>query len=75
MRLLNSCPLSLWSLQGAVTASELCQYRLEVLLALTEEEGNQMIGKLVGADRAESSEVFWEGSTDLGLEYDENGEL
>ena len=29
--------LSLWSLQGAVTANELGQYRLEVLLALTQE--------------------------------------
>ena len=68
-------PLSLWSLQGAVTANELGQYRLEVSLALTEEEGNQMIGELAGADRAESPEVFWEGRTDLGLEYDNNGEL
>ena len=32
--------LSLWSLQGAVTANEFGQYRLEVSLALTEEEGN-----------------------------------
>ena len=38
--LLPCCPLSLWSLQGAVTANELGQYRLEVSLALTEEEGD-----------------------------------
>ena len=73
--LLPHHPLSLWSLQGAVTANELGQYHLEVLLALTEEEGDQMIGELAGADRAESPEVFWEGSTDLGPEYDNNGEL
>ena len=73
--LLPRCPLSLWSLQGAVTANELGQYRLEVSLALTEEEGDQMIGKLAGADRAESPEVFWESSMELGLEYDDNGEL
>ena len=73
--LLTCCPLSLWSLQGTVTANELGQYHLEVLLALTEKEGNQMIGELAGADRAESPEVFWEGTTDLGLEYDDNGEL
>ena len=73
--LLPRRPLSLWSLQGAVTANELGQYRLEVSLALTEEEGDQMIGELAGIDRAESPEVFWEGSTDLGPEYDDNGEL
>ena len=58
-----------------MTANELGQYCLEVSLSLTEEEGNQMISKLVGVDRVDSPEVFWEGSTDLGLEYDENGEL
>ena len=67
--------LSLWSLQGTVTANEFRQYRLEVSLALTEEEGNQMLGELTGADRAESLEVFWEGSTDLGPEYDDNVEV
>ena len=56
--LLPHRPLSLWSLQGAVTANELGQYRLKVLLALTEEEGDRMIGELVGANRAESPEVF-----------------
>ena len=34
-----------------------------------------MLGKLTGADKVESPEVFWEGSTDLGLEYDDNLEL
>ena len=63
--LLPHCPLFLWSLQGAVTANEFGQYHLEVSLALTEEEGNQMLGELAGRDRAESPEVFWEGSTDL----------
>ena len=58
-----------------MTANEFRQYCLEVLLALTDEEGNQMLGKLAGADRAESEEVFWEGSTNLGLEYDNNVEL
>ena len=58
-----------------MTANEFGQYHLEVSLALTEEEGNRMIGELAGADRAESLEVFWEGSTDLGPEYDENLEL
>ena len=67
--------LSLWSLQGTVIANEFGQYRLEVSLALTQEEGDQMIGKLAGADRAESPEVFWEGSTDLGPEYDDNGDV
>ena len=51
------------------------QYHLEVSLALTEEEGNQMIGELAGRDRAESLEVFWEGSMDLGPEYDDNLEV
>ena len=73
--LLPRRPSSLWSPQGAVTANEFGQYCLEVSLALTEEEGNQMIGELAGRDRAESPEVFWEGSTDLGPEYDDNGEL
>ena len=68
-------PLSLWSLQGTVTAIEFGQYHLEVSLALTKEEDNQMLGKLAGADRAESLEVFWEGSMDLGPEYDNNVEL
>ena len=67
--------LSLWSLLCEVTANEFGQYHLEVLLALTEEEGNQMLGKLAGPDRAESLEVFWEGSTELGPEYDDNLEL
>ena len=58
-----------------MTTNEFGHYRLEVSLALTEEEGNQMIGKLAGMDRAESPEVFWEGSTDLGLEYDDNEEV
>ena len=73
--LLPHCLLSLWSLQGAVTANEFGQYRLEVSLALTQEEGNWMIGELVGRDRAESPEIFWDGSTDLGPEYDNNGEV
>ena len=34
-----------------------------------------MIGELAGADREESPEVFWEGNTDLGPEYDNNGEV
>ena len=67
--------LSLWLLQGAVTANEFGQYRLEVLLALTQEEGDRMIGELVGRDRPESPEIFWDDSTDLGLEYDDNGEV
>ena len=73
--LLPCHPLSLWSLQCTVTANEFGQYHLEVSLALTEEEGDQMIGKLAGRDRAESPEVFWEGSTDLGPEYDDNSEV
>ena len=68
-------PLSLWSLQSAATANEFGQYRLEVLLALTEEEGDQFLGELAGADRAESPEVFWDGSTDIGPEYDDNTEV
>ena len=73
--LLPHRPLSLWSLQGVVTANELGQYHLEVSLALTEEEGNQFLGELAGADRAESLEVFCNGSTDIGLEYDDNVEV
>ena len=73
--LLPCHPLSLWFLQGAVTANEFGQYCLEVLLALTEEEGDQMIGELAGVDRVESPEVFWEGSTELGPEYDNNMEV
>ena len=73
--LLPHCPLSLWSLQGAVTANELGQYCLEVSLALTQEEGDQMLSKLAGRDRAESPEVFWDGSTDIGPEYDDNAEV
>ena len=73
--LLPHHPLSLWSLRGAVTADEFGQYHLEVSVALTKEEGNRMIGKLVGRDRVESPEVFWESSTDLGPEYDDNGDV
>ena len=73
--LLPRRPLSLWSLQGAVIANELGQYRLEVSLALTQEEGNQMLPELVGRDRAESPEVFWDGSTDIGAEYNDNWEV
>ena len=70
--LLPRRPLFLWSLQGAVIANELGQYRLEVSLALTQEEGDQMLSELVGRDRAESPEVFWDDSTDVDLEYDNN---
>ena len=73
--LLPRCPLSLWSLQGTVIANELGQYCLEVSLALTQEEGNQMLSELVGRDRAESPEVFWDGNTDVGPEYDDNWEV
>ena len=73
--LLPHCPLSLWSLQGAVIANELGQYRLEISLALTQEQGNQMLSELVGRDRAESPEVFWDSNTDIGLEYDDNWEV
>ena len=73
--LLPHRPLSLWSLQGAVIANELGQYCLEVLLGLTQEEGNQMLSELVGRDRVESPEVFWDGSTNIGLEYDDNVEV
>ena len=47
-------------------ANEFGQYRLEVSLALTQEEGDQMLSELVGRERVESPEVFWEGSTDIG---------
>ena len=67
--------LSLWSLQGAVIANEFGQYHLEVSLALTKEEGDQMLSELAGRDRAESPEVFWEGDTDIGPEYDDNAEV
>ena len=70
--LLPRRPLSLWSLQGAVIANELGQYCLEVLLALTQEEGDQMLSELVGRDRAESLEVFWDSSTEVDLEYGDN---
>ena len=73
--LLPCCPLSLWSLQGAVIANDLGQYRLEVSLALTQEEGDQMLSELAGRDRAESPEVFWDGNTDIGPEYDDNEEV
>ena len=53
--LLPHRPLSLWSLQSAVTANEFGQYHLEVSLALTEEEGDQFLGELAGADRVEYS--------------------
>ena len=39
--LLPRCPLSLWSLQGAVIANELGQYRLEVSLAPTQDTSDQ----------------------------------
>ena len=58
-----------------MTANEFGQYRLEVSLALTKEEGDQMLGELVGRDRVESPEVFWDGETDIGLEYDDNMEV
>ena len=73
--LLPRHPLSLWSLQDAVTANEFGLYRFEVSLALTEEEGDQMLGELAGRDRVESPEVFWEGSTNLSPEYDDNVEV
>ena len=73
--LLPHCLLSLWSLQGAVTANEFGQYRLEVSLALTQEEDDQMLSELAGRDRAESPEVFWDGNTDIGPEYDDNSEV
>ena len=66
---------SLWLLQGTVTANELGQYHLEVSLALTQEEGDQMLSELAGRDRVESPEVFWDGSMDIGLEYDDNAEV
>ena len=44
-------------------------------MALTEEEGDQMLGELAGRDRAESPEVFWDGETDIGPEYDDNLEV
>ena len=31
-----------------------------------------MLGELAGRDRAESPEVFWDGETDIGPEYDAN---
>ena len=73
--LLPRRPLSLWSIQGTVIANELGQYRLKVLLALTQEEGDQMLSELAGRDRAESPEVFWDGNTDIGPEYDDNEEV
>ena len=73
--LLPYCPLSLWSLQGAVITNELGQYRLEVSLGLTQEEGDEMLSELAGRDRAESPEVFWDGSTNIGPEYDDNAEV
>ena len=34
-----------------------------------------MLSELAGRDRAESPEVFWDGSTDIGPEYDDNAEV
>ena len=56
-------------------ANELGQYRLEVSLALTQEEGDQMLSELADRDRGESPEVFWDGDTDIGQEYDDNAEV
>ena len=56
-------------------ANDLRQYCLEVSLALTQEEGDQMLSELVGRDRVESPDVFWDVSTDIGPEYNDNWEV
>ena len=66
--------------QGRLVANPLGQYRLELSVELTEEEGDRMLHQLagLGVDRAETPPGFdhlyidWEGGTDLGPEYDEN---
>ena len=42
---------------------------------MTQKEGDQMLSKLVGRNRAESPEVFWDDNTDIGPEYDDNAEV
>ena len=68
--LLPHHPLSLWSLQGAVIANELGQYRLEVSLALTQEESDQMLSELAGRDRAESPDTGGRGGITQGVSFE-----
>ena len=67
--------LSLWSLQGAVSANEFGQYHLGASVALTKEEGVRTVHEFAGLDRVESPEWYWDGDTELGPEYDENVDI
>ena len=47
--------LSLWSMQGLISADSFSCYRLELFVDLTEEEDDRMVHQLAGlGDRAES---------------------
>ena len=71
-------PLSIWSMRGSVVADQFGRYSLELVVSLTQEEGDRMVHQLAGIDRAESPPGYdhlyndWEGGTDLGPEYEEN---
>ena len=66
--------LSLWSIQGLISADSFGHYRLELSVDLTEEEGDRMVHQLAGlGNRAESppGSEYWERDGELGTEYNE----
>ena len=46
-RLIDQAP-TFWSMQGSITADSFGRYRLELVVDLTEEEGDQMVHQLAG---------------------------
>lgn len=63
--------ISFWSMQGSVSADELDWYRLELPVALTEEEGDRIVHQLAGLhNRAESppESEYWESDGELDPE-------
>ena len=77
--LLPSQNISLWLMQGAVSADEFGCYRPELSVALTKEGDNRIVHELARlTDRAETPAGYdhlynnWDGGAELGPEYDEN---
>ena len=67
-------------MEGAVSGDSFGNYRLDLSVELSEEEGDCLVHQLAGLDRVESPDraetpQLWEEGAEPGPEYDDNQDL
>ena len=67
-------------MEGTVSGDSFGNYRLDLSVELSEEEGDRLVHQLAGLGRAESPDraetpQLWEESAEPGPEYDDNQDL